>query len=323
VEGERVGARNLPPSAAIKQDGLSFELSKGQKVDTSAHVMQCMEIIGGNRAERRTITAPGLDIWVDSRPLAPGKGGGDVHYVSTCGAGYVTRLALADIAGHGESVDGLAIALRKLMRKYINTLDQTRFARALNRELNADVDFGRFATAVLLTYFAPTRHLIICNAGHGRPLRYSATHNKWGYLDLKSAGGCSSLRASRARYHLERLSNLPLGVLAPVEYEQLAVELDEGDLVLIYTDAITESMDDTGGMLGEVGLLTLVNKFASANATELGEQLVAAIDRRRGKNSDIDDQTVIVIKRAEAPLPRASLLRTARTLAKLVRLRRV
>src|ERR1700693_4938907 len=54
VEGERVGARNLPPSAAIKQDGLSFELSKGQKVDTSAHVMQCMEIIGGNRAERRT-----------------------------------------------------------------------------------------------------------------------------------------------------------------------------------------------------------------------------------------------------------------------------
>jgi hypothetical protein len=92
--------------------------------------MQCMEIIGGNRAERRTISAPGLDIWIDSRPLAPGKGGGDVHYVSTCGAGYVTRLALADIAGHGESVDSLAIALRKLMRKYVNTLDQTRFAQA-------------------------------------------------------------------------------------------------------------------------------------------------------------------------------------------------
>jgi hypothetical protein len=35
-------------------------------VDKSAYVMQCMEIIGGNRAERRTITAPGLDIWIDS-----------------------------------------------------------------------------------------------------------------------------------------------------------------------------------------------------------------------------------------------------------------
>src|ERR1700722_13674659 len=76
------------------------------KMDKSACVMQCMEIIGGNRAERQTIAAPGLDIWVDSRPLGLGKGGGDVHYISTCGAGYVTRLALADIAGHGESVDG-------------------------------------------------------------------------------------------------------------------------------------------------------------------------------------------------------------------------
>lgn len=95
--------------------------------DESEHVLQCMEIIGGNRATRQTVDAPGLTIWIDSRPL--GKGGGDVHYVSTCGAGYVTRLALADIAGHGDSVDRLAVALRKLMRKHINTLDQTRFAR--------------------------------------------------------------------------------------------------------------------------------------------------------------------------------------------------
>ena len=76
----------------------------------SERVLQCMEITGSNRALRHTVRAPGLDIWIDSRPLSPG-GGGDVHYVSTCGAGYVTRLALADVAGHGESVDGLALAL--------------------------------------------------------------------------------------------------------------------------------------------------------------------------------------------------------------------
>ncbi len=292
-------------------------------MDKSACVIQCMEIIGGNRAERQTIAAPGLDIWVDSRPLGFGKGGGDVHYISTCGAGYVTRLTLADIAGHGESVDGFAIALRKLMRKYINTLDQTRFARALNRELAADVEFGRFATALLLTYFAPTRHLIICNAGHGRPLRYSARDGKWNYLDLQSAGARPSLKASRARYHLEGVANLPLGVLEPMEYEQLAVELDEGDVVVLFTDAITEATDLSGHMLGESGLLSLVKNLAPGNVAELGERLVAEIDRRRGKSSDADDQTVIVIKRAETPLPRVSLLRTARTLAKLVGLSRV
>lgn len=75
----------------------------------SDHVLQCMEITGSNRTLRQTVRAPGLDLWIDSRPLGTG-GGGDVHYVSTCGAGYVTRLALADVSGHGESVDRLAVA---------------------------------------------------------------------------------------------------------------------------------------------------------------------------------------------------------------------
>jgi phosphoserine phosphatase RsbU/P len=108
-----------------------------------------------------------------------------------------------------------------------------------------------------------------------------------------------------------------------MEYEQLAIKLDEGDFVLLFTDAITEATDLSGHMLGETGLLSLVKSLASANAAELGERLVAAIERRRGQNSDADDQTVIVIKRAETPLPRASLMRTARTLAKLVGLSRV
>ena len=171
-------------------------------MDNSDNVMQCMEIVGSNRAVRRTIAAPGLDIWIDSRPLGIGAAGGDVHYVSTCGGGHVTRLALADVAGHGKAADGRAVVLRKLMRKYINTLDQTRFARTLNREFAADVEFGRFATAILLTYFAPTRHLIICSAGHGRPLLYSAQHAKWQYLDLK---------CGRLSFAQSFASSIPLG----------------------------------------------------------------------------------------------------------------
>jgi serine phosphatase RsbU (regulator of sigma subunit) len=209
------------------------------------------------------------------------------------------------------------------MRKYINTLDQTRFARTLNREFAADTEFGHFATAILLTYFAPTRHLIIWNAGHERPLRYSATNATWQYLDLKRAGDCPSLRASRARYHLERLANLPLGVLEPIEYEQLAVELELGDIVLLYTDAIRESIDKANQMLGEAGLLTLVKTLNPGNSVELGEQLLAAIELRRGQTAVADDQTLIVIKHAQTSPPRPSLRRTARTLAKMIGLSRV
>ena len=151
------------------------------------NALQCMEIIGGNRAVQRSIAAHGLEIWIDSRPLGTDSGGGDVHYVSTCGGGQVTRLVLADVAGHGETADKMAVFLRKLMRKYINTLNQTRFARALNQEFGSAAESGRFATAILLTYFSPTGHLIVCNAGHGRPLRYSAKSPELGVPGSRSA----------------------------------------------------------------------------------------------------------------------------------------
>jgi phosphoserine phosphatase RsbU/P len=289
--------------------------------DGSQHALQCMEIIGGNRAVRQTVDAPGLKIWIDSRPL--GLGGGDVHYISTCGAGYVTRLALADISGHGDSVDRLAVALRKLMRKHINTLDQTRFARALNSELAALDGSGRFATAILATYFAPTRHLMLCNAGHGRPLWYSAKRDQWQYLDLETAGDCPSLKSSTARYHLERLANLPLGVLDPINYQQFAVELTDGDVVVLCTDAITECGDDTGELLGETGLLALVRQLGSHDRGRLGERLLDTIELRRNGRAAADDQTLIVIEHSDTSPPRASIGRTVRTLAKMIGLSRV
>jgi serine phosphatase RsbU (regulator of sigma subunit) len=230
---------------------------------------------------------------------------------------------LADVSGHGESVDRLALALRKLMRKYINTLDQTRFARSLNRELAAGDDSGRFATALLLTYFAPTRHLMLCNAGHGRPLWYSAKRNAWQFLDLAAAGDCQSLKTSKARYHLERLANLPLGVLDPIDYEQFAIELGPGDRLVLCTDAITESPDAAGQLLGETGFLALVRQLDTRDPAELGEQFLAAINRRRGESPPADDQTLIVLAHSETSPPRPSIGRSVRTLAKMIGLSRV
>jgi phosphoserine phosphatase RsbU/P len=91
-------------------------------------------------------------------------------------------------------------------------------------------------------------------------------------------------------YHLERLANLPLGVLALIEYEQFAVELEIGDIVLLYTDGITESTDDADRMLGEASLLSLVNTLDPNTSVELGERLLAAIDLRRGQMAGADDQ---------------------------------
>src|SRR3954470_16546310 len=96
---------------------------------TPAYEMRCMEIRGGNRAVEEAVSTPGLDAWVYSRPYREAEGGGDVYYLSLCGGGVITRAVVADVSGHGAEVAGFSDALRVLMRKNINTKNQTRLVR--------------------------------------------------------------------------------------------------------------------------------------------------------------------------------------------------
>src|SRR5882757_735567 len=116
--------------------------------------MRCMEIWGGNQAVESAIATPGLDIWVFSEPYQSDDQGGDVHYVSLCGGGIITRLIIADVSGHGEKVGEFSDALRTLMRRNINKKSQEGLVRALNRQFAELAQLRRFATAVVATYLA-------------------------------------------------------------------------------------------------------------------------------------------------------------------------
>jgi hypothetical protein len=62
------------------------------------HALQRMEIWGGNHAADAGVSTPGLDLWVCSRPHEHAVSGRDVHYVSLCASGVITRFILADIS---------------------------------------------------------------------------------------------------------------------------------------------------------------------------------------------------------------------------------
>src|SRR5262245_22369032 len=115
--------------------------------------MQCMEVWGGNHAVDTGVIMAGLDAWLYSRPHGEGSSGGDIHYVSSCAAGMITRLLIADVSGHGPAVSDVAAHLRALMRRYVNYHDQTAFIHEIDREF-ADLKKapGAFATAVAITF---------------------------------------------------------------------------------------------------------------------------------------------------------------------------
>lgn len=247
--------------------------------------MRCMEIRGGHGAVEEALTLSGMDAWVYSRPHnADSAGGGDVHYLSLCGGGAITRMIVADVSGHGAEVAEVAGKLRALMRKNISSKSQTRLVRDLNREFSAMAESRRFATAVVATYLAYRKRLTLCNAGHPRPLWYRAEPGEWLILNEESAG------------RVAERGNLPLGVDDDAPYTQFSVALDPGDLILFYTDALTEAKHGDGAMLGEEGLLDAVRRLDPADPAHLGPALLDAVERHRGGQPAGDDVTLMVLR---------------------------
>jgi phosphoserine phosphatase RsbU/P len=243
--------------------------------------MQCMEVWGGNQFTTQCVQLSGLDAWVYSKPHGEASSGGDVYYASSCATGRITRLLLADVAGHGNAVASTAADLRTLMRRFVNRLDQTEFVRLLNQKFSVmPQKKGKFATAVVTTYFEPTRRLTVCNAGHPRPLLYRAAQQHWDFLGAEDA--CQG--------------NIPLGLMEMTKYDQFDVELELGDCLLSYTDALIESYDADGEMLGEEGVLRIMRLLGDVEPQRLIDTLLREIGERYPANLSDDDVTVLVVR---------------------------
>jgi phosphoserine phosphatase RsbU/P len=246
--------------------------------------MSCMEVWGGSQLTERSVQFSGLDAWVYSKPYGQSKRGGDVYYASSCATGRITRFLLADVAGHGGSVAPAAADLRLLMRRFVNRLDQTEFVRLLNRQFAQLARQSVFATAVVTTFFAPTRLLSVCNAGHPRPLLYRAALQDWVFLSQSEPNPTAGPR------------NLPLGILNISDYDQFDVELQIGDCVVTYSDALIESQDADGEMLGEEGLLRIMRLLGDVEAPHLIQTVLSEIADRYPENLSADDVTVMIMR---------------------------
>ncbi len=246
--------------------------------------MQCMEVWGGSQLAAQAVGFSGLEGWIYSKPYGKAERGGDVYYASSCATGRITRLLLADVSGHGETVAATAGDLRKLMRRFVNREDQTEFVSLLNSQFGALSQDGSYATAVVATFFSPLRRLTVCNAGHPRPLLYTAKKRQWSLLrrhgDLPSGA----------------LRNTPLGMIAVAEYEQFEVTLSPGDCLVCYTDALSEASDGEGEVLGETGLLRIANRLGEPfSAEDFAKRLVEEVGTRFPGNLLDDDVTVLAV----------------------------
>jgi phosphoserine phosphatase RsbU/P len=251
------------------------------------HELQCMELWNSNRFVERDVTSPGIQGWVFSQPYQSNNQGGDIHYLSLCVGGIVTRIVLADVAGHGDRVAETSRKLRDLLRKFMNAKKQDRLVAELNRQFTELESKDGFATAVIATFLSHKSTLLLTNAGHPRPLLYQKSLGRWEFLDEPTTATGNG-------------ENFPFGLDRATIYEHFVIKISPGDWLLLYTDAYTESCDASDRLLGEEGLLSLVEQIpVSHSAAEFGKELNRLVSRHACRWLSEDDTTLIAIRFTE------------------------
>ena len=126
-----------------------------------------------------------------------------------------------------------------------------------------------------------------------------------GLVEFASAGHNPSLifRAEQAarevNYHCEYLNSVgvALGVFAEVSFEEQYRQMKTGDLLVFYTDGITEILDASGEEFGEERLERLVAENASCTAQEIKDKIVQAVSVFSHEGTPYDDETLVIVKR--------------------------
>ena len=249
------------------------------------HRLNRAETWAGNQRVASLVEVPGLMAWVHSVPAGPGEAGGDVHYVSVCPSGIVSRVALADVSGHGQAVVAVSTKLRELMQRHLTALEQTGLMRDLNQAVQLELDSAHYATMVAAGFHGRRGLLVLTNAGHPPPFWYRAAKDEWSWFE-------------RPRPVQRAVAvGTPLGLLPDISYDRMIVKPSADDLVVLYSDGVSEATNQDGEELGRDGLMALSRELDSRSPDAFGPQLVKAVDEFRGGTVPQDDETIIVMQR--------------------------
>ena len=249
------------------------------------HRLKCAETWASNQGASSAADLPGLRVWVHSRPFAADDAGGDVHYVSVCPSCIVTRVALADVSGHGRAVVALGAKLRELMQKYLTALEQASLMTDLNEAVLEELDGVHYATMVAVGYHERRGLLVMTNAGHPPAFWYRANRGVWSWFEPKNTAEGQGVRGT------------PLGLLPNVSYDRMIIKPEPGDLIVLYSDGVSEATNPAGTELGRDDLMTLAKALDPTAVETFGVQLVEAVSQFRGGRPPDDDETVIVLQK--------------------------
>lgn len=214
--------------------------------------------------------------------LAAGKVGGDFYDFLTLPNGNQVVL-LGDVSGKGVPA-ALRMAKASTMCKVAllrHPDDLGQAAGAVNREIYDAEARGGFVTLVLSVINPQTHELTLANAGHLSPLR-------------RSSDGTTDELTGRSQ------SGLPLGIVEDQAYPTSTVTMNPGDVVVLYSDGISEAVNPNGDLYTAQKVRAVVAAEKGRSPEETGRALIGDVRRHVGQREQTDDISLVVFGRSAA-----------------------
>lgn len=203
-------------------------------------------------------------------------------------------LALGDVAGKGISAALLMATLQSAMRSQLRQcmeaaeaaaagqgagydppqVSTARLVSNLNQQLYASTAPEKYATFFFSVYDEASSELTYTNAGHLPPL-------------LVRGGRVQALDTN----------GMVVGCFAGAKYGESRLKLEPGDLLVCYTDGVTEPENAYGEMFGEPRLKALLAEHAAMDIDELGNRIVEEVARWTASTELQDDFTLLLVRK--------------------------
>jgi len=208
---------------------------------------------------------------------ARGIGGDYYDFLSLSGGRW--GIAIGDVSGKGIGAALLMASLQASLRAQAlhPHLDLTALIGDVNRLVYESSPTAFFASLFYAEYEPGTRMLQYVNAGHTPP------------IIVRSQKGSCEL------FHL-RAKAVPIGMFADTQFEATKFQLAKGDLLVAYTDGITEAANPSGELWGLEKLESLLRSCSRMAPNEIVERILAEVSDFANAEPQRDDVTLVVMK---------------------------
>jgi serine phosphatase RsbU (regulator of sigma subunit) len=236
-------------------------------------------LAGRIQASLLPTSPPRLPGWQVAAALDPARETSGDFYDFIALPGGCWGIVAADVADKGVGAALFMALSRTLLRTYAGEYPARpdRVLAAVNGRILSETRAGLFVTMFYAILNPADGTLTYANAGH--PPAY--------ILDVGRSAAPRTLGKT----------GMALGVLETERWARKTVALEPGDLLLLYTDGVTDAQDPRGAMFGMEQLLQVAGAHLGRPADEMRDGIVTAIDRFADGAPQLDDITLVVLAR--------------------------